>query len=75
LQRSREEVAAVREEAEAWASEFSADTEALWKERGQLLDDVRELAERLATAAGNVAARVSRDDPTEQAEARSTPTK
>jgi DivIVA domain-containing protein len=75
LQRSREEVARVRKKAEAWASEFFADTEALWKERGELLDDVRELAERLATAAGNAAARVPLENPTEQAEARNMPTK
>jgi cell division septum initiation protein DivIVA len=55
LQRSRDEVAAVQEKAEAWAREFHADTEAVRHERRALLDDVRELAARLATAAGRAA--------------------
>jgi DivIVA domain-containing protein len=75
LQRSRVEVAAVREKAEAWASEFFADTEALWKERRELLDDVRELAARLATAASNAVTRVPSDEQPEQAEARNARTK
>jgi DivIVA domain-containing protein len=69
LQRSREEVAAVREKAEAWASEFSADTKAIWKERRELLDDVRQLAVRLATAAANAATRLPPDEPAGQREA------
>jgi DivIVA domain-containing protein len=72
LQRSRDEVAAVREEAEAWAVEFFADTEAIWKERRELLDDVRQLAERLATAASAAAARLPPDKPAERIEVRNT---
>lgn len=75
LQRSRDEVASVREKAEAWAAEFSADTDALWNERRALLDDVRELAERLSTAAGTAAARLPPDEPVERAEVRSTRTR
>lgn len=75
LQRSRDEVASVREKAEAWAAEFSADTDALWKERRALLDDVRELAERLLTAASTAAARLPPDQPVERAEVRSTRTR
>jgi DivIVA domain-containing protein len=73
LQRSREEVASVRERAEAWAAEFSADTDALWNERRALLDDVRELAERLLTAASTAAARLDKLDG--GAEVRSTRTR
>jgi DivIVA domain-containing protein len=75
LQRCREEVASVREKAEAWAAGFSADTDALWQERRALLDDVRELAERLSTAASTAAARTSPDEPVERAEVRSTRSK
>jgi cell division septum initiation protein DivIVA len=63
LRRSREEVAAVREKAEAWAREFHADTEAIWGERRGLLDDIRELAARLQTAADNAAARTPSGEP------------
>ena len=61
LQRSLEEVAAVREQAEAWARDFIADTDAVREQRSALVDDVRELAARLTTAAGN-AARVPRTE-------------
>lgn len=73
LQRSRDEVAAVREQAEAWAVEFFADTEAMWKERRELLDDLRELATRLATAAKSATARLPPDKP--RIEVRDTRTK
>jgi DivIVA domain-containing protein len=53
LQRSLDEVAAVREQAETWARDFIADTDAVREQRRALLDDVRELAARLTTAAGN----------------------
>ena len=58
LRRSQEEVAAVRERAETWASEFSADTEVIRKERGELLDEVRELAARLDEAVSAAAERL-----------------
>ena len=67
LRRSREEIASVRGKAEAWATAFSADSEAIRKERLELLDDVRELALRLASAADDATARL----PTEDLEARS----
>jgi DivIVA domain-containing protein len=68
LERSQEEVAAVREKAEAWAREFHTDTEAVWRQRRELLDDVRELAVRLGNAAGSAAARLPPDEPAEPAE-------
>ena len=58
LQRSREEVAGTQKKAEAWARQFRADTEAIWRERRELLDDVRELAARLATAVGSATDRL-----------------
>ena len=53
LQRSLDEVAAVREQAEGWARDFIADTDAVREQRRALVDDVRELAARLTTAAGD----------------------
>jgi DivIVA domain-containing protein len=49
----REQAAAVREQAESWARDFTADTDAVREERRELVEDVRELAARLTTAAGN----------------------
>jgi DivIVA domain-containing protein len=66
LKRSREEVAAVRERAEAWAREFLTDTEAVWEERRALLDDVRQIAARLATAATRAGARLPPGKPAEE---------
>jgi DivIVA domain-containing protein len=51
LRRSQEEVAALREEAQAWMHELRIDTEAIWGERRELLDDLREVAVRLEKAA------------------------
>jgi DivIVA domain-containing protein len=65
LQRSRDEIAAIRAKAEAWAREFHTDTEAIQEKRRALLDDVRHIAARLATAATNAAARL----PLESADA------
>jgi DivIVA domain-containing protein len=63
LRRAREDVAAVRKEAEEWADEFLTDTDALWRERAQLLDCIRELAGRLQTAVEDAAARLPLDEP------------
>lgn len=75
LQRSQEEVAAVRDKAEAWAKEYFADTEAVRKERRELLDDVRELAERLTNAADAAGTRLPSEERVEHVEARSATTK
>ncbi len=53
LRRSQEEVAALREEAQAWMHELRIDTEAIWGERRELLDDLREVAVRLQKAASH----------------------
>jgi DivIVA domain-containing protein len=68
LQRAQDEVGAVREKAEAWAREFFIDTEAVQEERRELLDDVRQIAARLQTAASSAAARLLPGEPSEPAE-------
>lgn len=70
LRRAREEVAAVREEAAARLRELRTDTEAVWAQRRELLDDIRELAARLATAASSSAARLPPGERVEPAEER-----
>jgi vacuolar-type H+-ATPase subunit H len=56
-EQQREELAALREEADARMRELQADTEVVWKERGQLLDDIRGTASALLDAANAAAAR------------------
>jgi DivIVA domain-containing protein len=58
LARAREEVAALRDEAEARLRELHADIATTWKERRELLDDVRAIATRLEEEAVRAAARV-----------------
>ena len=64
LQRSREELAALREDAETRLREIQADTEAVWKERRELLDDIRRMAGGLVNAADAATARFPRQEPT-----------
>jgi F0F1-type ATP synthase membrane subunit b/b' len=68
LARTREEVAALQEEAESRLRELHADIATTWKERRELLDDVRGIATRLQEAASRAAARVPPQAPTERAE-------
>jgi DivIVA domain-containing protein len=58
LARTRDEVAALQEEAEARLRDLHADIATTWKERRELLDDVRAIAARLAEEASRAAARV-----------------
>jgi hypothetical protein len=44
--------------------EIQADTEAAWKERGELLEDIREMASTLVELAGAAAARFPVGEPT-----------
>jgi DivIVA domain-containing protein len=60
LRRSQEEVAALHEEADARKRELESDTDAVWDERGQLLDGIRELATDLVRLADAAAARLAR---------------
>jgi DivIVA domain-containing protein len=63
LQRLQEELAALREEAETRRREIQADTEAVWKERHELLDDIRRMAGGLLDSANAAAARIQRSEP------------
>ena len=57
-QRLQEELAALREEAETRRREVQADTEAVWKERRELLEDIRRMAGGLVDLANAAAARI-----------------
>jgi DivIVA domain-containing protein len=56
--RAREEAAAVREEGEARLRELHADIATTWKERRELLEDVRGIASKLESAASRAASRM-----------------
>jgi DivIVA domain-containing protein len=62
-QRFQEELAALREEAEARTREIEADIDAVWKERGELLEDIRRMAGGLVDVATAAAARIQRREP------------
>ena len=63
LQRLREELARLREEGEARMREVEADTETVWNERSELLEDIRRMAEGLVDRANDAAARIQRREP------------
>jgi DivIVA domain-containing protein len=63
LRRLKEELAALREEAETRRGEIQADTEAVWKERHELLEDVRRMASGLVDLANAAAARSHGREP------------
>lgn len=56
LRRAEEEIAALRSEAEAWLGALRIDTNVIWGERRDLLDDLRDIAARLRKAASHSAA-------------------
>jgi DivIVA domain-containing protein len=62
LRRTRKDVAAVRREAGKWADQFLTDTDAIWEERRQLLDSLRQLAAHLQAAVENATARLPLDE-------------
>jgi DivIVA domain-containing protein len=57
LRRAEEEIASLRKEAEAWMRALRIDTNVIWGERRDLLDDLREVAARLREAASHSGAR------------------
>jgi cell division initiation protein len=61
LQRTREEIEVLHNEAEAWMRALRLDTNAIWGERRDLLEDLREIAARLQKAASHSAAPTSSD--------------
>jgi DivIVA domain-containing protein len=63
LQRLREELAAQREQAEARMREIHADTEAVWSERHELLEDISKMASGLVELASAAAQRVAKEEP------------
>ena len=63
LRQLKEELAALREEAESRRSEIQADTEAVWTERHELLEDVRSMASGLVDLANAAAARSHGREP------------
>jgi hypothetical protein len=63
MRRLKEELAALREEAETRRGEIQADTEAVWKERHELLEDVRNMASGLVDLANAAAVRSHGREP------------
>ncbi len=63
LKRLHEELAALREEAETRRREIQADTEAVWRERHELLEDIRRMAGGLVDLANAATARIQRSEP------------
>ncbi len=57
LQRAEEEIARMRNEAEAWMRALRLDTNVIWGERRDLLDDLSDIAARLEEAAARSHAR------------------
>jgi uncharacterized coiled-coil DUF342 family protein len=85
LQRTREEVTALRDEAETRLRELHTDTESIRQERGEFLDEIREFAARVEEVAQVADARfpqreaadtagecTGESEPAEQAEAAAT---
>jgi len=68
MRRSKEELAALREQAEKRRSELQADTEAVWKERHELLEDIRRMAAGLVDLTNAAAARIQRSEVAEPQE-------
>ena len=50
LELAQEQIENLRGEAQSWLDELRADTDRVWSERGDLVDDLRELAARLQAA-------------------------
>jgi DivIVA domain-containing protein len=67
-QRLKEELAALQEEAETRVRELQADTEAVWKERHELLEDVRRMSASLVDLATAAAARIQRGEDAAETE-------
>jgi DivIVA domain-containing protein len=63
VRRLQEELAALREEAETRRREIQADTEAVWKERHELLEDIRRMSGGLVHLANAAAAKFPSGSP------------
>jgi len=69
LQEAEREAAAVREAAEARVRELDADAEAIWNERVRLIDDVRDVAQRLLAVADEAVSRFPTAHPEDETQA------
>jgi hypothetical protein len=58
VRRAEEEIESLRKEAETWMRALRIDTNVIWGERRDLLDDLRAIAARLQEAASHAGARV-----------------
>jgi DivIVA domain-containing protein len=65
IQRLEEELDGLRERAEARLHQLQADTETVWKERHELLDDIHRIASNLVEVANTAASRFPRKDAPE----------
>jgi uncharacterized coiled-coil DUF342 family protein len=63
-----EEVEALQENAERRLRELKANTDAIWEERGELVDEIRQLVERLEEVASGAVDHFPDRQPSEQAE-------
>jgi DivIVA domain-containing protein len=69
LQEAEREAEAVRQAAEARVRELDADAEAIWNERVRLIEDVRDVAQRLVAVADDAAARFPSVHPEDETQA------
>jgi DivIVA domain-containing protein len=69
IQEAEREAEAVREAAEARVRELDADAEAIWNERVRLIEDVRDVAQRLLAVADDAVARFPSAHPEEETQA------
>jgi DivIVA domain-containing protein len=69
LQQAEREAAEVREAAEARVHELDADAEAIWAERLRLIEDVRDVADRLLALADEATARFPSAHPEDETQA------
>jgi DivIVA domain-containing protein len=63
LQRAQDEIANLRNEAAEWLQELRADTDTIWRERRDLVDDLSEIAGRLQEAVSKTDTRASDASP------------
>ncbi|MGN6431862.1 MAG: DivIVA domain-containing protein [Gaiellaceae bacterium] len=60
------EISAARDKADARMREVQSDTEAVWNERGRLLDETQAMAQKLQELASGAAARLVADQPEQE---------
>jgi DivIVA domain-containing protein len=73
IQEAEREAEEIREAAEARVHELDADAEAIWAERLRLIEDVRDVSERLLAVADEAAARFPTAHPEEEEQTQALP--